>query len=196
MLAKLKQHKIVIWLLALIGACGVAIAVSELAGQANKTTANAGLAGVDAEIASLDTIKPSESNPIDWTKERNLRKNIDAINENYMSLASKASAEIETSGQVSVSTRDAGLACAQDFKAANETYAQFWESNNGPTRARLAREAGEARVKNADMTFNEIDSDKISAYNDQMNKLAEARSAYLEEAKTDVSAKDRADIRR
>lgn len=195
MLAKLKQHKMAFWLMALLAACGIAIAASELAGQSNKTCADAGISGADMELASLDTIKQSESNPVDWMKERDLRKKIDVINDKYMALAKKAAAEAEAAGKVTDNTRSAGLACAQDYKAANETYAQFWEQNNGKTRARLAREAGEARIKNADMTFNEIDSDKVDAYNDQMKVLAEARQDYLEEAKTDVSAEDRAAIK-
>ena len=192
MFAKLRHHKIALWLFALLAACGVAIAVSDLAGQANKTCADAGINGADMEIASLDTIKQSESNPVDWTQERNLRKKIDAVNSKYMTLANKARSELDATGEVTAPTRDAGLACAQDYKAASENYAQFWDNNNGPTRARLAREAGEARVKNADMTFNKIDSDKINAYNDQMDKLTEARQAYIAEAKNDVSEEDKA----
>ncbi len=195
MLAIIKKHKLMLWMAALLAACGIVVAAVELAGQANKTCGDAGINGADMEIASLDTIKQSETNPVDWMKERELRHKIDAVDKQYKDLAVKAQAERDASGEVTAATHDAGIACAQDFKAANEVYAQFWEQNNGITRARLAREAGEARVKNADMTFNAIDSDKISAYNDQMDKLAEARSAYLEEAKTDVSAEDRADIK-
>ncbi len=195
MLAKVKEHKIIMWLIALLALCGIAIAASDLMGQSNKTCADAGINGAKMELASLDTIKQSESNPVNWQQERKLRKAIDAADKKYSTLAQKASAEVSSSGEVTASTRKAGLDCAQQYKAASETYAKFWDDNNGKTRARLAREAGEARVKNADMLFNKIDADKIEAYNDQMESLADARKAYLEEAKTDVSAKDRAAIK-
>ena len=104
----------------------------------------------------------------------------------------QAQNEIQGKGSVEAATREAGLACASDFKAASETYAAFWDQNNGITRAKLARQAGEARMKNAEMTFNELDSDRVAAYNEEMDKLAQARSEYMEEAKTDVSEQDRA----
>lgn len=46
------------------------------------------------------------------------------------------------------------------------------------------------------MTFNDVNSDKIKAYNEQQDALTKARKDYLAEAKSDVSASDRADIKR
>ena len=43
MLTFIKQHKTTAWLLALLAACGIAIAAADLAGNANKTCADAGL---------------------------------------------------------------------------------------------------------------------------------------------------------
>lgn len=192
MLTFIKQHKTTAWLLALLAACGIAIAAADLAGNANKTCADAGLQGANTEMMTLDLVKQSESNPIDWQQERKLRKAIDAQDAKYQKLVAQAQNEIQGKGSVEAATREAGLACASDFKAASETYAAFWEQNNGITRAKLARQAGEARMKNAEMTFNEIDSDRVAAYNEEMDKLAQARSEYMEEAKTDVSEQDRA----
>ena len=192
MLTFIKQHKTTAWLLALLAACGIAIAAADLAGNANKTCADAGLQGANTEMMTLDLVKQSESNPIDWQQERKLRKAIDAQDAKYQKLVAQAQNEIQGKGSVEAATREAGLACASDFKAASETYAAFWDQNNGITRAKLARQAGEARMKNAEMTFNEIDSDRVAAYNEEMDKLAQARSEYMEEAKTGVSEQDRA----
>lgn len=192
MMTFIKQHKTTAWLLALLAACGIAIAAADLAGNANKTCADAGLQGANTEMMTLDLVKQSESNPIDWQQERKLRKAIDAQDAKYQKLVAQAQNEIQGKGSVEAATREAGLACASDFKAASETYAAFWDHNNGITRAKLARQAGEARMKNAEMTFNELDSDRVAAYNEEMDKLAQARSEYMEEAKTDVSEQDRA----
>ena len=192
MMTFIKQHKTTAWLLALLAACGIAIAAADLAGNANKTCADAGLQGANTEMMTLDLVKQSESNPIDWQQERKLRKAIDAQDAKYQKLVAQAQNEIQGKGSVEAATREAGLACASDFKAASETYAAFWDQNNGITRANLARQAGEARMKNAEMTFNELDSDRVAAYNEEMDKLAQARSEYMEEAKTDVSEQDRA----
>ena len=192
MMTFIKQHKTTAWLLALLAACGIAIAAADLAGNANKTCADAGLQGANTEMMTLDLVKQSESNPIDWQQERKLRKAIDAQDAKYQKLVAQAQNEIQGKGSVEAAPREAGLACASDFKAASETYAAFWDQNNGITRAKLARQAGEARMKNAEMTFNELDSDRVAAYNEEMDKLAQARSEYMEEAKTDVSEQDRA----
>ena len=79
MMTFIKQHKTTAWLLALLAACGIAIAAADLAGNANKTCADAGLQGANTEMMTLDLVKQSESNPIDWQQERKLRKAIDEL---------------------------------------------------------------------------------------------------------------------
>lgn len=195
MFKALKTKKLLVLMLCILAACGITIAVSDLAGQANAKCADAGINGADMEMSSLDVIMQSESNPVDWQKERSLRKAIDKIDNQYTELAAQAKDQINATGKVTDDLRSKGLACANNFQKASETYAKFWDDNNGKTRAKLARQAGAARVANADMLFNEIDSDKISAYQDEMDKLSAARSEYMEEAKTDVSAEDRAQIK-
>lgn len=197
MLAKLKGRKYLLWALALLTACGIAIAVSDLSGQANKSCADAGLSGADMEMATLDAIKkPAKpKSTINWSKWNSLEKKVNAADAQYTKIVAKAQSEISANGKVSDATKNAGFAAAKKFQNASENFAKFLTANNCITRAKVARETGNARIKNADMTFNEIDSDKISAYNDQMEVLADARKAYLEEAKTDVSAEDRASIK-
>lgn len=191
---KLRKNLLLALLVLLLA--GLVYAGAELMGQANKNAADAGSAGMDMEMASLDTIKQSQTNKVNWSEERALKKKIDQADSVYRTQAGKAKSDIAASGRVSESTRSAGLAAAERFRQASNAYADFWERNNGKSRARLAREAGLSRVKNADMVFNDVDSAKISAYNDQQDALAKARKEYLKDAKTDVSDADRAEIRR
>lgn len=187
-----KIRKILMWALISTLIAGLVYAGANLLLQSDKAVSDAGSSGADMEMASLDTIKQSKSNPVNWKQERSLYKKIQRIDAEYSKLAKKAQSEkAANGGKVSSATQKAGLACAKRFQDANENYAVFWEKNNGKTRARLAREAGLTRVKNAEMVFFELDSERISAYNDQQDALAEARSEYLEEAKTDVSDADR-----
>lgn len=191
-----KIRKALVWTLLAILIAGLVYAGVALLGQSGKLAADAGSSGAEMEMASLDTIKQSKSSPVDWKQERSLYKKIQSIDAEYSKLVKKAQAEkVANEGKVNAATQKAGLACAKRFQEANENYAAFWEKNNGKTRARLAREAGLARVKNADMVFFELDSDRISAYNDQQDALAKARAAYLAEAKTDVSDADRAALK-
>ena len=185
-------RRILMWFLLLMLLAALVYAGVELLGQANKSAADAGSTGADMEMASLDSIKQSKSNPVNWTEEQRLHKKINAIDKEYKALVNKARTETAATGHVSEGTRSAGIACANRYQQACENYAAFWDKNNGKTRARVARETGASRVKNADMAFNDVDSSKISAYNDQQEKLAKARKEYLAEAKTDVSDVDRA----
>lgn len=191
-----KMKKILLWALLTTLFAGLVYAKLEMSDALNKNAANAGAAGADLEMASLNTVKQSTSKPVNWKQERALRKKIDVVDAQYKQLVQKAQSEISSAAKaVSPATRDAGLDCAKRFQQASETYAAFWDKNNGKTRARLARETGKSRVKNAEMTFNKADSDRINAYNSQQEELAKARREYLAEAKTDVSPADRAALK-
>ena len=192
---RIRKRRVLMWVLLTLLFAGLAYAGVELMGQANKNVADAGSAGADMEMATLDSVKQSKSNPVDWAEEQRLHKKLDVLDKEYKTHVSKAKSEIAASGHVSENTRSAGMACAAKFQKASENYAAFWDKNNGKTRAKLAREAGKSRVANAQMTFNDVDSSNISAYNDQQEALAEARKEYLEEAKTDVSDADREAIK-
>lgn len=190
-----KYRRVLMWFLLTLLFAGLVYAGAELMGQANKNAADAGSTGADMEMASLDSIKQSKSNPVNWSEEQRLHKKINALDSEYKTHVNKARSEAASAGSVSAGTRSAGIACADRYQKACEDYASFWDKNNGKTRARLARETGKSRIANAQMTFNDVDSSRISAYNDQQDALAKARRAYLDEAKTDVSDADRGAIK-
>ena len=193
--ASRNPRRILMWLLLLTLFAALVYAGAELMGQANMNCADAGFTGAGMEMASLESIKPSKAAPAKASESQRLLNKIKAVDREYQSLVKKARSETVSSGHVSEGTRSAGLACAGRYQQASDAYAAYWEKNGNTKRAVLAREAGLSRVKNAEMTFNDVDSSRISAYNDQQEKLAAARKAYLEEAKTDVSDADRAAIK-
>lgn len=188
-----KLRKALLWALVVTLLAGLVYAANELL-QANKSAADAGSSGADMEMASLDTIKPSTKKAVDKSKENSARKKVASANAEYKKLAAKAKQEA-SAGKVSPATRDAGMASARRFQQASDEYAALWENNGSKERADLARNVGLSRVKNADMIFSDLDSDKISAYNDQQDALSEARKAYLQAARDDVSDADRAAIK-
>lgn len=193
--ASRKNRRILMWFLLLMLFAALVYAGAELLGQANKNCADAGSTGADMEMASLESIKPSKSKPAKPSEQQRLLNKIKSVDKEYKALVDKARSETVASGHVSDGTRSAGMACANRYQQASDGYAAYWEKNGNAKRAALAREAGVSRVRNAEMTFNDVDSSRISAYNDQQEKLAAARKAYLEEAKTDVSDADRAAIK-
>lgn len=175
--------------------CGLVWAALELSGQSNKSAADAGSSAADMEMASLDSIKPSTSAPEGANQETAIRNKIQQADSAYKKQLAKAKSEINANGKVSESTRSAGMSAAHKYKAANDEYAAYWDGKNCASRAKLAREVGESRVKSADMAFNDASSDKIAAYNKQQDKVRKAQKEYMKDAKTDVSDADRADIK-
>lgn len=177
--------------------CGLTVglvwAAAELMGQANKSAADAGSNAADMEMVSLDMIKPSASSPsCDWQLEKKLKGQLDQNTVVYKKVLGQAQGEIAGSGAVSEATRNKGMKLAEDFMKISGQYADMWEKCNGITRAKLAREAGASRFASADMAFNNVDSEKIDAYNKQQSALRDARSAYVAEAKQDMKPEDRA----
>lgn len=169
-------------------AAGLVWAGAELLGQANKSAADAGSNAADLEMASFDMIKPSSNAPnVNWSQERSLRKQMEANTAQYKKLVSGLDGQA-----VSESTRSQGMNLAYAFRDLSEKYAAVWDAaGNCQTRAQLAREAGLSRVASAEMAFSGADADKIDAYNEQMEKLQNARSSYVADAKEDLSAEDR-----
>ena len=104
---KLRKNLLLALLVLLLA--GLVYAGAELMGQANKNAADAGSAGMDMEMASLDTIKQSQTNKVNWSEERALKKKIDQADSMYRTQAGKAKSDIAASGRVSESTRSAGL---------------------------------------------------------------------------------------
>lgn len=184
-------RKILTVLLLLAMTAGLVWAGAELLGQANKSAADAGSNAADLEMASLDMIKPSTNAPnVNWNQLSKIRKQMDANTAQYKKLAASVQGD-----SVSPQTKEKGMKLAKDFQVLCEKEAKLWDqAKNCPTRAKLAREAGVTRVANAEMTFSGADQDKIDAYNKQMEKMQDARSSYVSDAKGDLSEQDRADL--
>ena len=192
----IKFSRIVLWAVLLTLFAGLVWAGLDLAGQSNKSAADAGSNAADMEIASLDTIKKPSSGPaIDWKKESALKKKIDQADAAYRSVLNKAQGDISATGKVTPPTRTAGMKAAGVFQQACENYALFWDKSNGKTRAKLSREAGASRMKSADMAFNDISSEKIEAYNTQQASMRMAQQGYFSDAKNDLSAADKATVK-
>lgn len=198
MRVKRKIHPLLVMFIIFL-LCAVAWAVSELSGQANKSAADAGMASADMEMASMDTIaKPVQAPPnIDWNQERRLKKELETLDNAYKGIAGRAQQQAGTPQGVAESTRKDLLASAAKFKDTSDRYAELWEKGNCVTRARLAREAGASRVAGAEVIASGADSGKISALNDQQDKLNAARQAYIKEAvaNQELSASDKASMK-
>lgn len=192
-----KIRKTLLFFLLMLLMAGLVYAALELAGQSNKAAADAGTSAADMEMASLDTIKKPANAPsnINWSQERTLRKAIDKADAEYRAQLSKAKSDINSTGAVSERTRAAGMSAATKFKVASDAYAQFWDSSNGPSRAKLARETGASRVKSAEMAFSNANADAISAYSSQQDSLRDAQKSYLSDAKADLSPADREQLK-
>lgn len=192
-----RLRRSLLWAVLLLALAGLVWAAAELAGQANKSAADAGSNAADMEMASLDMIKPSKSAPnCNWALEKKLRNELERIDKDYRKLLARAQSDIAgKEGKVSADTRAKGLKSAELFKATSEKYATMWDKCNCTSRAKLARETGESRVKSATMAFNDVDSGNVDACNEQQDAMAAARKAYVEDAKTDLSDKDRAALK-
>lgn len=182
----LRKILTVLLLVALTG--GLVWAGAELLGQANKSAADAGSNAADMEMASLDMIKPSTNAPdVNWNHLAKIRKQMDSNTQQYKKLAASVNGET-----INEATKNKGLDLAHKFNALCEQEAKLWDAaGNCPTRAKLARETGLTRIANAEMTFSGANQDKIDAYNDQMEKMQDARSNYVSDAKSDLSDADR-----
>lgn len=192
-----KLKRSLLWALLLLALAGLVWAAAELSGQANKSAADAGSNAADMEMASLEMIKPSKTAPnCNWALEKKLRKELERIDKDYRKILARAQSDIAgNSGKVSPETRAKGMKSAELFKATSEKYAAMWDKCKCTSRAKLARETGESRMKSAAMAFNDVDSDNVDAYNEQQDSMAAARRAYVEDAKTDLSDKDRAALK-
>lgn len=188
-----------LWIILIILAvCTVAWAVAELSGQANKSAADAGMAAADFEMASFETIKPSQSTPpCDWALEKKLRQEIEKIDADYKKAAAKAQGEAGAAKGVSSATKKSVLDLAKQFKDASDRYAKMWEACKCVSRARLARETGASRLASADMLVSGADSAKAKAVSKQHEKLNKARNEYVKEAVAgnELSEKDKRELK-
>jgi len=198
MIEVIKRRKLAFLIFSLLAACSIAVASLALQGQANKAATLTGIEGINTEMATGDMLKAPSKGPqanIDWNKAKAYKNKLDANTKEYTKYAEKAKAEIDASGAVEANTRDKGLELANKFKAISDEYAAFLTKGNCITRGKVVAQIGDARIKNADVTFNAIDEEKIKAYQEELDKLSAARKDYLAEAKNDLSDADKASIK-
>ncbi|WP_202108425.1 hypothetical protein [Succinivibrio dextrinosolvens] len=208
MLSILRNKTYLKWILALLVIAGFAVAqFAALKGQANEQSTSAGVAQAAKDMnyrkvlsesneAQAKTIKAADpSSNIDWKKDASLSKKLDSIENAYNDALAKAKAEVKANGTVSDATRSKGLKLASDYQAAAEDYAKFWEANNGPTRAKTTRALAKSIAANADMAFNDIDSDKIDAAKAASAEAKAAADEYLASVKGNLSDKEKGAIK-
>lgn len=195
---KNKKFWISIGLILLVAA--IAWAAAELSGQANAAAADAGDQSFELETISMDMIKEpkpkNEPPPCDWQLEKDLRKKIEVNNDLYKKLLEKAKSEAKSAGKVSGETGEALLNSATEYKGLQEEYASMWDSCTCKTRAKLARELAETRLKGAEVVASEIDKEKLEALEKQQEQMKKARREYVENAtkNEEISAEDKKDI--
>jgi len=192
---KNKKFLIIFGIVLLVAA--IAWAAAELSGQANAAAADAGEQSLEMEDISLGMIKdpkPKKKPPAcDWQLETKLRKKIAANTGEYKKVVAKAKNEAQSDGKVSPKTGDVLLYWAVEYKDLQKDYASMWDDCSCKTRAKLARELGQTRLRSAEVTASEIDKEKLAALKKQQDKMKQARREYVEKAtkNEEITAKDR-----
>lgn len=186
-----KFRKVLLWLMLVTLAAGLVWAADALFGETNKEVQNAAVVGADDELATIETagmVKPKDSN-IDWKTINRYERQLKQNTTEYQKLVTQAGNE-KTAGAVSAGTRSAGMASAQKFNQMSEELAAVYEKGNCITKAKTVRAAGQSRLKNAEMAFNDLDSGLINDYSDQRSAMSEAGLASLQEDKANGSPAD------
>jgi hypothetical protein len=193
---KRKKKLLIIGAILLVAA--IAWAASELSGQSNAMAQDAGSNSAELEMITLDTLKkPSKQPPpCDWQKEKSLRHEIEENDKQYKPLVEKAKSEMNSSGKVSDATQKKVMGQANAYKELQDQYAAMWSECNCKTRANLATNLGNTRIKSADVVVSEIDQDKLNEMSAAQEELRLARREYVNEAaeKDELSKEDKRDI--
>ena len=148
------------------------------------------------EMASIDSVKDTKTaTPAVKSKSSQLKAKIAQADKAYTAQVTKAQSETENAGSVSPATRSAGMAAANKFKDASNAYAAHLDSQNLASRAQVVRETGESRIASAEMTFNDVSSERIDAYDKRQEALRAAQKAYFADAKNDLSDSDKAALK-
>lgn len=198
MVMALNYKKLILLLLLLTLIGGLIYANSTEEQQASKAATAAAKNGMDEEMAVIETasVKPKNTSNINWTEINKYDRQLKQINKEYSSLLTKADTEkTSNNGNVTDATRQAGQASAKKFDEVSEQLALALEKQNCKTRAKSARAAGKARLANAEMAFNNVNSDAINAYNDQSGMMVEANTASMKDIKADASDADVAKLK-
>ena len=195
MLNTIKRHKFLSIGLGLLLACSVVWAVADLAGQANQTAANAGLQQSKATLLSLKNAKPTvQKSSINWKKYNDLQNKFNVAADELTKLEDNAQKAL-ANGPLSDADKKAGLDAAQKVKTAGEKFAAFQEKSNCITLAKQTRTGIDSLLANADLVFNDIDADKISAASEKNAQFTNAKKDYLADAKTNLSDADKAEMK-
>lgn len=191
-----KFRKVLLWLMLGTLAAGIVWAVGTELAQTNKDVQAAAAVGADDELATIETagmVKPKDSN-IDWTTINRYERQLKQNTTEYQKLVTQAGNE-KAAGAVSAATKSAGKASAQKFNQMSEELAAVYEKGNCITKAKAVRAAGQSRLKNAEMAFNDLDSGLINDYSDQRSAMSEAGLAGLKEDKANGSPADIAKLK-
>lgn len=191
-----KFRKVLLWLMLGTLAAGIVWAVGTELAQTNKDVQAAAAVGADDELATIETagmVKPKDSN-IDWTTINRYERQLKQNTTEYQKLVTQAGNE-KAAGAVSAATKSAGQASAQKFNQMSEELAAVYEKGNCITKAKAVRAAGQSRLKNAEMAFNDLDSGLINDYSDQRSAMSEAGLAGLKEDKANGSPADIAKLK-
>ncbi len=165
-------------------------AAVELSGQVNAAAADAGKSSLEMEDITMSMVsnpksKGGTSPACDWQKEKELRNAIDKVNAEYKLLTVKAKSEAEAEGQTGSATASAIRKSAETHRKIQMDYAAMWEACKCKTRAKVAKELAETRIKNAEVVAGGAKDESIKALEEQQTKLNDARHAYVEQANRD-----------
>ena len=191
-----KFRKVLLWLLLGTLAAGIVWAIGAEQAQTYKQVSNAAVTGADEEMATIETtamVKPKDSN-IDWNTINRYVRQLKQNTSEYDKLVTQAGNE-KAAGALSPATKSAGQASAQKFNQISEELAAVYEKGNCITKAKATRATGQSRLKNAEMTFNDLDAGLINDYSDQRSAMSEAGLASLQEDKTTGSPADIAKLK-
>lgn len=191
-----KFRKVLLWLMLGTLAAGIVWAIGAEQAQTYKQVSNAAVTGADEEMATIETtamVKPKDSN-IDWNTINRYVRQLKQNTSEYDKLVTQAGNE-KAAGALSPATKSAGQASAQKFNQMSEELAAVYEKGNCITKAKATRATGQSRLKNAEMTFNDLDAGLINDYSDQRSAMSEAGLASLKEDKANGSPADIAKLK-
>ena len=197
-----RKRLIILGLLALGAA--LAWAAAELLGTASSLAQDAGSNNSTLEMISVESIKrPVKTKeypagpPCDWGLEKNLRRALQSNDLGFNQASAQAKREMSSSGQVSAGTKRQVMDLAREFQNLSNQYAVMWDSCKCYTRAKLAREAGTARMKSAAVIAGGFEKSDLKAMTDAQDQVRLARREYAVKAVQgeEIGSEDKADLR-
>lgn len=194
-----KWRKILLWVCLLALFAGLVWGVDAELMQVNKDVQTTASLGADDEMAAIETanmVKPRPRNnapsgpPIDWARINRYEAQLKANTQEYHRLIERAGMEKQV-GSISEATKRSGLNSANQFNTISNELADVYQRGNCITKAKAIYAAGQSRIKNAEMAFNDLGGTSISNYTDERKSLVEAHDASLKE---DIQYGDKAEL--